>query len=233
MIEVRGLGKSWARADGARDWLFRGLDLEVGKGESVVLMGPSGGGKSVLFKMIAGLLQADEGSLRVQGRYLGMLFQKNALFDSLTVLENLTFALKEANPEVSAEEARLRGSDWLKRVGLPGTGDLFPDELSGGMQKRLGIARALIADPDVILYDEPTAGLDPITSRMIADLLLELRRDRGVTTLTISNDVMRAYQLADRIVFLMNGRLLEGGAPTQVREARDPEIRRFVSGGAQ
>lgn len=224
MIQVQGVGKQF---DGR--WIFRDLSFEVAPGESVVVIGPSGGGKSVLLKTIAGLLGPDEGSVSIENRNIGMLFQKNALFDSLTVEENLLFPLKERKGVVGPA-ARERAAQFLAAVGLAGNQKLYPDEISGGMQKRLGIARALIVEPDVILYDEPTAGLDPITSRTIADLIRELRGKSGSTLVTVTNDMQRAYQLADRIFLLAQGRLQEGGTPEEVQNTRLEDLRQFIYG---
>jgi phospholipid/cholesterol/gamma-HCH transport system ATP-binding protein len=224
MIDIQGAGKAF---DGK--WIFRGLTLRVAERESVSLVGPSGGGKSVLLKMVASLLPCDEGSIRVGSRNVGMLFQKNALFDSFTVAENLMFPLKERKGIVGAE-ARRRTEGFLEAVGLAHAAGLYPDEISGGMQKRLGIARALIVEPEVILYDEPTAGLDPITSRTIADLIRGLRAKSGSTLLTVTNDMQRAYQIGDRVCVLAQGRLLEGGTPQEIQSSSDPLIRQFIYG---
>jgi phospholipid/cholesterol/gamma-HCH transport system ATP-binding protein len=224
MIRIQNAGKKF----GDR-WIFRDLTLQVEKRESVVLVGPSGGGKSVLLKLVAGLLKADEGSVSVASLNLGMLFQKNALFDSLTVEDNLLFTLKERRGE-SGPEAQKKAASFLQAVGLKGSEKLRPDEISGGMQKRLGIARALIVDPEVILYDEPTAGLDPITSRSIADLINELRRKSGSTLLTVTNDMQRAYQIGDRICLLARGKLIDGGSPERVKASQDTSIVQFIHG---
>jgi len=210
-------------------WIFRDLSFDVRAAESVVIVGPSGGGKSVLLKMIAGLLRTDEGKISVESKNIGMLFQKNALFDSLTVEENLLFPMKERNGIVG-QKARDRAAEFLTAVGLAGNQKLYPDEISGGMQKRLGIARALIVEPQVILYDEPTAGLDPITSRTIADLIRDLRKKSGSTLITVTNDMQRAYQIGDRIFLLARGSLLEGGTPAQVQETKSEELRQFIYG---
>jgi phospholipid/cholesterol/gamma-HCH transport system ATP-binding protein len=203
--------------------------LHVSDKESVVLVGPSGGGKSVLLKTVAGLLPCDEGKIELGTKNVGMLFQKNALFDSFTCEENLLFPLKERKGVIGAEAKRL-AAQFLESVGLKGTQNLFPDEISGGMQKRLGIARALIVEPELILYDEPTAGLDPITSRTIADLIRELRAKTGSTLLTVTNDMQRAYQLGDRVCLLAQGKLVDGGTPAQVQATQDPAIRQFIYG---
>jgi phospholipid/cholesterol/gamma-HCH transport system ATP-binding protein len=192
-------------------------------------VGHSGGGKSVLLKIIAGLLKPDSGTVRLGSSNVGMLFQKNALFDSFTCEENLLFPLKERKGIVGSE-AKERAARFLQAVGLKGNEKLFPDEISGGMQKRLGIARALIVEPEIILYDEPTAGLDPITSRTIADLIRDLRAQGGSTLLTVTNDMQRAYQIGDRVCLLAQGRLVDGGTPAQVQATQDPAIRQFIYG---
>lgn len=224
MIALAGLGKAFAEK-----WIFRDVELTVARGESVALIGPSGSGKSVLLKIIAGLIEPDEGSVKLATENLGMLFQKNALFDSLTVEENLLFPMKERLGLVGPPAAE-RAARFLTAVGLKGSEGLYPSEISGGMQKRLGIARALAVKPEVILYDEPTAGLDPITSRSIADLIRELRRQEGSTLLTVTNDVQRAYQIGDRICLLARGELMDGGKPEAVQATRDPALRQFIYG---
>lgn len=224
MIQVHGVGKEFSGR-----WIFRDVSFNVKPGESVVIVGPSGGGKSVLLKTIAGLISPNSGEIRVKSQNVGMLFQKNALFDSFTVEENLLFPLKERKGIVG-EPARDRAAQFLRAVGLQGNQSLYPDEISGGMQKRLGIARALIVEPEVILYDEPTAGLDPITSRTIADLIRDLRKQGGSTLVTVTNDMQRAYQLGDRIFLLAQGKLVEGGTPQQVQETRNDELRQFIYG---
>ena len=224
MITIESLGKSFNDR-----WIFRNVTLRVSEGESVVLIGPSGGGKSVLLKCVAGLIKPDEGRIDLQTENLGMLFQKNALFDSLTVEDNLLFPMKE-RLGLTGAPARERASKFLTAVGLKGNERLFPSEISGGMQKRLGIARALVVKPQVILYDEPTAGLDPITSRSIADLIRELRAQEGSTLLTVTNDMQRAYQIGDRICLLAHGQLTPGGSASQVQETSDPALKQFIYG---
>lgn len=225
MITAQGLGKRFS----ATGWIFRNLNIHLREGESVALVGPSGAGKSLLLKCIAGLIDPDEGSVKIENDNIGMLFQKNALFDSLTVEENLLFPLRE-RLGVRGAEARARARNWLEAVGLEGNEKLFPDEISGGMQKRLGVARALIVEPQVILYDDPTAGLDPVTSRKIADLLNGLRKKSGGTILVVTNDMQRAYQLGDRVALLLNGGLVEGGTPEQLQRTTDPSLRQFIYG---
>jgi phospholipid/cholesterol/gamma-HCH transport system ATP-binding protein len=224
MITLHKLGKQFSDR-----WIFRDVSLTVKARESVALVGPSGAGKSTLLKTVAGLLSPDEGHLTLGSRNVGMLFQKNALFDSLTCEENLLFPLKE-RMGVIGQKARDRAIHFLTEVGLKDSARLYPDEISGGMQKRLGIARALIVEPEVILYDDPTAGLDPITSRKIADLIRKLREEVGSTLLTVTNDMQRAYQIGDRVCLLAQGRLIDGGTPEQIQSTENPAIRQFIYG---
>ncbi len=224
MIDLQGLGKNF---DGR--WIFRNATLNIAPLESVAVIGPSGGGKSTLLKMIAGLIPPSEGTCRLGSKNVGMLFQKNALFDSFTCEENLLFPLKERKGIIGAE-AKAKADHFLAAVGLHGSQKLYPDELSGGMQKRLGIARALIVEPEIILYDDPTAGLDPITSRSIIDLIRKLRKDTKSTLLTVTNDMQRAYQIGDRICLLAQGRFKIGGTPSEVQATEDPELRQFIYG---
>lgn len=224
MIIVRNLGKIFQK-----EWLFRNVNLEIAQRESVVLIGPSGSGKSVFLKLVAGLITADDGEIKLGSQNIGMLFQNNALFDSFTVEENLLFPLRE-RMKLSGHKAKEKAARFLSAVGLEGTESLYPDEISGGMKKRLGIARALIVEPEIILYDEPTAGLDPITSKTIADLITTLRREEGSTLLTVTNDMQRAYQLADRICLLAQGELIQGGAPREVKASTDARMRQFIYG---
>lgn len=224
MITVTRAGKEFEGR-----WVFRDVSLEVAPGETAALVGPSGSGKSVLLKMIAGLISPSEGDIQVGSQNLGMLFQKNALFDSFTVIQNLLFPLKERQGK-TGKEARELALQMLRNVGLESSESLYPSEISGGMQKRLGIARALIVSPEVILYDEPTAGLDPVTSRTIAELIRSLQKNSGSTLLTVTNDMNRAYQLGDRIYLLAQGKLREGGTPEQTRGSKDPAIQQFIRG---
>ena len=224
--------------------VFENANLAVRAGESIALIGPSGQGKSTLLKSIAGLVPVDSGEIRVEGRALaelnarerrdlgrrmGMLFQKNALFDSLSVEENVAFPLREAS---GAAESEIRDAVdyFLQAVGLYEARALMPDEISGGMQKRLGIARALALKPEIVLYDDPTAGLDPVTSRKIAALILELRARSNSTIIAVTNDMARAYQLGDRVAMAIEGELLVLGDRAQVEAHEDPRVRQFVRG---
>jgi len=224
VITLTGVGKSF---DGR--WIFRGVDLRVPRGGSAAIVGPSGSGKTVLLKTIAGLHAADEGRVVVESQEVGMLFQRNALFNSLSVLENLLFPLRERKGVVGSAALAL-AKQHLEWVGLSGTEQRSPDELSGGMQKRLGIARALIVEPEVVLYDDPTAGLDPITSRVIAELIRSLQARKGTTVVAVTNDMHRAYALGDQIYLMAQGRLVSGGTADQVKRTQDPALRQFVNG---
>jgi phospholipid/cholesterol/gamma-HCH transport system ATP-binding protein len=208
------------------------------------LIGPSGFGKSVVLKLFAGLLKPTKGRVLVDGQDLwqlspealaaiqlkmGMLFQKNALFDSLTVGENIAFPLREKS-RLSEEQIQERVGQFLEAVGIVHARHLYPDEISGGMQKRLGIARALALQPQIVLYDDPTAGLDPITSRRIAELILQMRREQSGTTVVVTNDMARAYQLADRLVMVVDGELIVTGNKEQTLAHKDPRVAQFVRG---
>jgi phospholipid/cholesterol/gamma-HCH transport system ATP-binding protein len=207
------------------------IDLQVKPQEALGIIGPSGSGKSMFLKMIAGLVEPTSGSVRVKSERVSMLFQKNALFDSFTLLQNLLLPLSETL-KIEGDEAMSRSMKMLKAVGLDHAAALYPDEISGGMQKRLGIARALIIEPEVILYDEPTAGLDPITSKSIAELMLDLHRKNKTTIVMVTNDLQRAYQVSDRIAFCSHKAIKVFGRPTEVKNTNDPELRHFIYSNA-
>lgn len=207
-------------------------------------MGPSGQGKTTLLKTMAGLITPRNGKVFIRGHdwatlganerfevlnKLGMLFQKNALFDSLTCGENIAFPLRETT-ELSEAEIMAKVDTYLEAVGLSHAKNLYPDEISGGMQKRLGIARALALSPEVVFYDDPTAGLDPITARKIIDLILDLQRKNKSTVVAITNDVNRAYQLADRIALVANQRVVLTGSPEETKRHPDPGVQQFIKG---
>lgn len=224
--------------------LLESVDLEIARGEKVVLVGPSGHGKSVLLKTMGGILPPTSGKVFVEGEDLyainphkrqklmlkmGMLFQKNALFDSLSVSENIAFPLREIT-SLSESEIQKKIDFFLEEVGLTASKALFPDEISGGMQKRLGIARALALDPELIFYDDPTAGLDPITSRKIIDLILMLQQQKKSTLVAITNEMPRAYQLADRIAMVVDKELIVTGNKEQTLACREKRVHQFVRG---
>lgn len=224
--------------------VFRDLNLRLDKGSRTVLVGPSGLGKSILLKCLAGLIRPASGHLLVDGQdfhalpsgrqqeirlRMGMLFQKNALFDSMSNIENICFPLRETGlfPEAEWTEHAHR---YLEAVGLAHAADLYPDEISGGMQKRLGIARALALEPEIIFYDDPTAGLDPITSRKIVDLILNLQKKSSSTLVAVTNDMNRACQLADRILMVIDKGVIETGTPDETRQHPDKRVQQFIQG---
>jgi phospholipid/cholesterol/gamma-HCH transport system ATP-binding protein len=239
LIELRDVSISFGG-----EHLLRRANLSIEKGESFALIGPSGQGKSVVMKLIAGLLIPNSGEVLFEGknlttmrgkerddviRRMGMLFQKNALFDSLTVGENVAFPLREVAGAPEAEISKAI-QFYLDGVGILHARDLFPDEISGGMQKRLGIARALALKPEIVLYDDPTAGLDPITSRKIVDLIINLKKEYGSTVIAITNDMNRAYQLGGRIGMVVDGEIVVTGNEQQTKAHTDPRVRQFIRG---
>jgi phospholipid/cholesterol/gamma-HCH transport system ATP-binding protein len=220
------------------------VSFSVFLGETVVLIGPSGHGKSTLMKVMAGLVRPQRGDVLVEGENIyavsvarrqelmckmGMLFQKNALFDSLSNGENIAFPLREVT-DYSEEQINQIVDQFLQAVGIHTAKHLFPDEISGGMQKRLGIARALSLNPQLIFYDDPTAGLDPITSRKIIDLILELKKKNNSTVIAITNEMNRAYQMADRIAMVVDRDLIITGNVAETMNSKDPRIHQFVHG---
>jgi len=241
MIEIADLHKSFGSLQ-----VLRGVNLTVEKGESMTVIGGSGSGKSVLIKHIIGLLFPDKGQVTVAGQVLndldeqqlnelrkkfGMLFQMAALFDSLTVWENVGFGLKQ-HTELSDEEIRAIATEKLALVGLKDVEDKMPSELSGGMKKRVGLARAIAMDAAIILYDEPTTGLDPIAADAINDLIVDLKKKLGVTSVAITHDMHSAYKISDRIAMLYKGEILEVGTPDQIRNTTNPIVRQFITGSA-
>ena len=226
--------------------VLRGVDLTVEPGGSMVIIGGSGSGKSVLIKHIIGLLKPDRGSILVDGeevttmrerqlkelrKKFGMLFQAAALFDSLTVGENVAFALVE-HTRLSRAEIADRVREKLNLVGLPDTEDLFPSELSGGMKKRVGLARALAIEPEVILYDEPTTGLDPIMADAINDLIVEMRERFAITSVAITHDMVSAYKIGHRLAMLYQGKIIFTGTPEECKNTTDPMVRQFITGSS-
>lgn len=224
--------------------VLKSIDLEIKAGESFVIIGPSGEGKTVLLKTLAGLITPQNGKVFVEQqewltlsskeklpllKKMGILFQKNALFDSLTCLENIAFPLRETT-SLTEWEIHKKAEHFLDAVGIPHARDLYPDEISGGMQKRLGIARALALDPEIIFYDDPTAGLDPITSKKIIELILDLKRQKNSTVIAITNDMNRAWQLADRIGMVVDKGLLITGTPEQTKNFADSRVQQFIYG---
>lgn len=226
--------------------VLRGVDLAVEQGESLVVIGGSGSGKSVLIKHIIGLLKPDRGSIEVDGQEVttmterelkelrkrfGMLFQAAALFDSLTVGENVAFPLVEHTRARRSEIAE-RVRETLTLVGLPDAEHLYPAELSGGMKKRVGLARALVMEPEVILYDEPTTGLDPIMADAINDLIVEMRERLAITSIAITHDMVSAYKIGHRLAMLYQGEIIFTGTPQECKNTDDPMVRQFITGSS-
>lgn len=222
--------------------VLRGFDLDVHKGESVMVLGKSGSGKSVLIKCIIGIVTPDSGIVEVLGQdmlsmdqthldkmrvRIGFLFQSNALYDSMTVRDNLEFPMRRHWSGLQVDERNSRVVKALEDVGLLHTIDLMPNELSGGMRKRIALARTLIMRPDIVLYDEPTTGLDPITGREIVELILELQRAYGTSSILISHDLNVAKLAADRVVVLHEGRAYAQGSYDELMRSQDPVVRRF------
>jgi phospholipid/cholesterol/gamma-HCH transport system ATP-binding protein len=222
------------------------IDLTVARGETLVLLGRSGTGKSVLLKLIVGLQQPDSGSVRIHGQELarvemdqlttvrkriGFLFQQAALYDSLTVGDNVEFPLLR-HTNLSEAERKSRVRELLASVGMDGEQDKMPSDLSGGMQKRVGLARALALDPDILLFDEPTSGLDPITSSEVIQLIVKLKVERKLTSIVVTHDVHGARLIADRVVLLREGRVLVDGTFGQLVKNRDPFVVQFLRDAA-
>jgi len=226
--------------------VLKNLDLKIEKGQSLVVIGASGTGKSVLLKHIVGLLRPDAGEVWFDGRRIdtlaerplvdvrrrfGFLFQMGALFDSLTVADNIAFPLVE-HTQKSREEIAGLVKQKLRLVGLPEANLKMPGELSGGQRKRVALARAIALDPEVILYDEPTTGLDPVRSDVINELILKLKRELNVTSIVVTHDMNSAFKVADRIVMLHEGHIIFDGSPTEIQKSTVPEVKRFVEGEA-
>lgn len=224
--------------------VLQGVHLEVAAGEIVAVMGISGSGKTTLLKCMAGLVRPTGGSIRVgeaeitglaeealneQRRRLGMVFQYAALFDSLTVYENVVFGVRYHGRH-QEDELRELARRQLAAVGLEGTEALFPSQLSGGMRKRVGVARALAAGPEVVFYDEPTSGLDPVVARLIDDLIVSVRDRFGVTSVVVSHDVSSVLRTADRVALLHDGKIVENGTPEQIQASENAVVRQFIEG---
>ncbi|WP_415402627.1 ABC transporter ATP-binding protein [Tateyamaria sp. SN3-11] len=226
--------------------VLRGVDLHVDRGTSMVIIGGSGTGKSITIKTILGLVTPDQGTITVDGQDVtqtgdrdaflarfGMLFQGGALFDSLPVWQNVAFRLLRGSLAKPAEEAREIAIDKLRRVGLkPDVADRFPAELSGGMQKRVGLARAIAAEPEIIFFDEPTTGLDPIMAGVINDLIREIVTEMGATTMTITHDMTSVRTIADHVAMLHGGKIRWTGPVADMDGAHDPYVDQFIHGRA-
>jgi len=222
------------------------LDLEVYEGESLVVIGGSGTGKSVLLKHIIGLLKPDAGTVEVDGvkindlgyqeitgfrRRFGMAFQEGALFDSMTVAENVAFPLRRA--KWTGDRIAARVTQCLDLVHLEAAEQKMPAELSGGMRRRAGFARAIALEPRILLFDEPTTGLDPVIKAVIDEVIMNLRRSLGSTTITISHDMKSTFHIADRVGMLYHGKIIALGTPDDIRGSRDPRVQQFIEGRAE
>jgi len=238
-IRLTGLSKRFGQKV-----VLDGLDLEVGKGESVVILGKSGVGKSVLLKHLIGLLEPDSGTVEIEGeslwgasrsrrdeirRRFGMSFQEGALFDSMSVGENIAFPLKR-HTRMTPAEVRARVAECLALVKLHGMEARRPSELSGGMRRRVGFARAIALKPEVLLFDEPTTGLDPITTDVLARVMIDLRDEMSPTMVTITHDLKVAFALAERVALLDRGKILVDLPPREFEASSDPRVRAFVQG---
>jgi len=237
MIDVVDLHKSFGDHQ-----VLTGINLSIPEGSTCVILGGSGSGKTVLMKHMIGLLKPDSGEVYVDGedivpldaegleqmrKKFGMVFQAAALFDSMTVYENVSFPLKE-HTKVSEEEAREIVRQKLEIVGLERVEDKYPADLSGGMRKRVGLARAIVLDPKIVLYDEPTTGLDPITTDYVDEMILDAKRELGVTSVVISHDIASSFKVADVLAVLYEGKIVASGPPEAVRRSEHPHVRQFL-----
>src|SRR5688500_1128312 len=240
-IELKNISKRFGRLVVLQD-----LTLSIETGQCLVVIGAAGTGKSVLLKHIVGLLRPDSGEVWIDGRRidmlperdlvdvrtrLGVLFQMGALFDALTVAENVGFPVVEHTHKPTDEIERIVANK-LRQVGLPEAGPKMPGELSGGQKKRVALARAIALEPEVILYDEPTTGLDPVRSDVINELILKLQRELKVTSIVVTHDMNSAFKVADRIVMLHEGRIIFDGTPDEIQSSENPDVKRFVQGEA-
>jgi phospholipid/cholesterol/gamma-HCH transport system ATP-binding protein len=239
MIKLTDVHKSFGTQK-----VLNGLNLEIPKGMITAVIGPSGEGKSVLLKHIIGLLQPDSGRIEVDGENIlglrrselnrirekfGMLFQNAALFDSMSVFENVAFPLQEKT-KFSEDEIRRRVLSALEDVGLKNVENKFTDELSGGMKKRVGLARAVVLNPKIILFDEPTTGLDPVIKRAIHHLIRETHAKFGFTAVIVSHEIPEIFDIAQNVAMLYQGKILEHGTPDAIQNSTNPVVRQFISG---
>ncbi len=239
MITLRNVHKSFGSQK-----VLNGLDIEIPDGKITAIIGPSGEGKSVLLKHLIGLLQPDSGAVEVDGENIvgvrrselnrirekfGMLFQNVALFDSMTVFENVAFPLEEKTA-LSKEDIRCKVISALEDVGLKNIENKFPDELSGGMKKRVGLARAVVLNPRIILFDEPTTGLDPIIKRAIHQLIKDTHAKFGFTAVIVSHEIPEIFDVAQHVAMLFRGRILQFGTSDDIIHSNEPAIRQFING---
>ncbi len=237
LIEFQGLYKAFGKKR-----IYDGLDLTVNRGETLTVIGGSGAGKSVLLKCLIGLLYPDQGQVLFEGenvtrlteaqflpirRKVAMVFQGSALFDSLSVGENIAYPILEHFPELPRAEVAERVAKRLQRVNLPGIEKMRPADLSGGMRKRVGLARAIANDPEVILWDEPTTGLDPISTRVIDELIISMKEQLGCTSIVVTHDMDSAFRVSDRIAMLARRKIVAVGTVAQMRASTVPDVRAF------
>ena len=242
MIQLISLHKSFGKQK-----VLNGLDLEIEDGKTTVIIGRSGGGKSVLLKHIIGLMRPDSGEVLIDGtditklgegahndirKRFGMLFQEAALFDSMTVGENVAFPLRE-HTRMKEEEIRQTVADRLCSVGLRGVEEKMPSELSGGMRKRVGLARAIAMQPRIVLFDEPTTGLDPVMTEAINRLIVETQKSFHLTCIVISHDIRSIFEIGDRIAMLYEGEIIEYGTPDELRASQNPVVVQFLAGSIE
>jgi len=242
ILRLRGVTKTFDR-----EKVLDGLDLDIARGETLVVIGRSGCGKSVLLKHLTALIRPEAGEILFEGEditrfdrkkifqmrmHFGMLFQSSALFDSMSVGENVAFPLRKHTTMEGGEVARIV-TEKLKLVGLTDVYDKFPAEMSGGMKKRVGLARAVVMNPQVVLYDEPTTGLDPIMADVINELIRTLQRELKITSVVVTHDIKSAYHVGDRIAMLHEGKIIFSGSPEEVRGTDHPILRQFIEGRAE
>jgi len=241
MIMVQNLHKRFTE-----NTVLRGVNMQIEKGESMVIIGGSGTGKSVLLKCILGLEKPDNGKIFINGQdttkldrnlflsSFGMLFQNAALFDSLTVWKNVAFRLLQGSNKMSEKQAKDIAVEKLRRVGLsPDVAEKYPAELSGGMQKRVGLARAIAANPGIIFFDEPTTGLDPIMSSVINELIREIVVEMGATAMTITHDMSSVRAIADKVIMLHDGLVQWSGVIGDLEKSQNPYLNQFLNGNAE
>ena len=241
LISLRDVRKSFGSKE-----VLKGISLDVHRGESVVIVGGSGTGKSVTLRHVIGLIRPDSGEVILGGRPLsemtprelndmrrrfGMSFQEGALFDSMSVFENIAFPLRR-HTKMTEKEIRARVRECLEQVHLEGVEPRRPSELSGGMRRRVGFARAISLAPEILLFDEPTTGLDPVISDVVADLIVEMDHKLGVTAVTITHDMKVAFKIADKIAMICGGRIIEEGTPDEFERSSNPFVRQFLEGRA-
>ncbi|HBG61401.1 MAG: ABC transporter ATP-binding protein [Omnitrophica WOR_2 bacterium GWF2_38_59] len=242
MIEIVNLNKSFGE-----NVVLKNVNLTIETGQTKVIIGRSGVGKSVLLKSIMGILIPDSGSIKIDGvevtdlpekeynkirMKIGMVFQGGALFDSMNVAENVAFVLNEFM-RLDKRTVDKKIEESLALVGLQGVEDMMPSELSGGMKKRVSLARVLCMDPEVIFYDEPTTGVDPVTADAINTLIVELRNKLDVTSIVVTHDMNSAYKVADKIAMIYSGQVIAEGTPQEIQQATHPVVRQFINGDAK